>query len=114
LPGGELGHLDSVLSALQSRHPSLPDALLRGLAHRHGSRAAALLGDAQDVGALGVHFGAQLYQREVDHMVAHEWVHEADDVLWRRSHLGLKLDGVQRAALAQYIDGCMKHKDDPF
>ncbi|WP_312317241.1 glycerol-3-phosphate dehydrogenase [Stenotrophomonas sp.] len=103
LPGGAQGTLDSVIADLQSRYPSLPVALLRGLAHRHGSRAAALLGEAQDVGALGMHFGAQLYQREVDHMVAHEWVCEADDLLWRRSHLGLALDAAQQAALADYL-----------
>ncbi|WP_282296695.1 glycerol-3-phosphate dehydrogenase [Stenotrophomonas sp. PS02289] len=103
LPGGAQGAFDSVLADLQSHYPSLPVALLRGLAHRHGSRAAALLGEAQDVGALGMHFGAQLYQREVDHMVAHEWVCEADDLLWRRSHLGLALDAAQQAALAAYL-----------
>lgn len=103
LPGGEGGNFDTVLAALQSRYPQLPVALLRGLAHRHGSRAAAVLGDAHDVDALGLHFGAQLYQREVDHMVAHEWVREADDLLWRRSHLGLKLDAAQQAALAAYV-----------
>lgn len=103
LPGGEDGDSGTVLAALQSRYPQLPVALLRGLAHRHGSRAVGVLRDAQTVDALGTHFGAQLYQREVDHMVAHEWVTEADDVLWRRSHLGLKLDAAQQAALAAHL-----------
>ncbi|WP_313456095.1 glycerol-3-phosphate dehydrogenase [Stenotrophomonas sp.] len=113
LPGGEDGDFSTVLAALQSRYPQLPAALLRGLAHRHGSRAVSVLGEAQRVDALGTHFGAQLYQREVDHMVAHEWVCEADDLLWRRSHLGLKLDGVQQAALADYIGGRTKRIVDP-
>lgn len=103
LPGGEDGDVDAVLAVLQSRYPQLPAALLRGLAHRHGSRATRVLGEAQAVDALGTHFGAQLYQREVDHMVAHEWAREADDVLWRRSHLGLKLDAAQQAALADCL-----------
>ncbi len=103
LPGGEDGDFSTVLAVLQVGYPQLPVALLRGLAHRHGSRAVCVLGEAQRVDALGTHFGAQLYQREVDHMVAHEWVCEADDLLWRRSHLGLKLDSAQQAALAAYV-----------
>jgi glycerol-3-phosphate dehydrogenase len=104
LPGGDAGPLENLLSSLQAQYPQLPIALLRGLAHRHGSRAAQVLGPVQQVLDLGLHFGAHLYQREVDHMLAHEWVCEVEDVLWRRSRLGLKMDLAQKAALAAYVD----------
>ncbi len=104
LPGGDGGATEDLLPALQAQYPQLPIALLRGVAQRHGSRATTVLGLAQRTSDLGLHFGAQLYQREVDHMLAHEWVREVDDLLWRRSRLGLKMDPVQRAAVAEYVE----------
>ncbi len=103
LPGGEGGSVDAVLPALQAAYPGQPDALLRDLVRRHGTRAGAVLGDAQTPEALGAHFGAGLYQREVDYLVEHEWAVEADDILWRRSHLGLRLDAAQQAALRDHL-----------
>ncbi|PPU18117.1 hypothetical protein, partial [Xanthomonas arboricola] len=41
---------------------------------------------------VGTHFGADLYQAEVDYLRAHEWAVTADDILWRRSKLGLRID----------------------
>ena len=48
-------------------------------------------------------FGADLYAREVDYLIAHEWVRTLDDLLWRRTKLGLRLDAAQRDVLAQYV-----------
>jgi len=103
LPGGDGGSVDAVLPALQACYPQLPEALLRGLARRHGTRTRAVLGDAQTVDALGMHFGAGLYAREVDYLVEHEWATCAEDVLWRRTHFGLRLDAAQQALLATYL-----------
>ena len=103
LPGGDGGSVDAVLPALQACYPQLPEALLRGLARRHGTRTRAVLGDARTVEALGMHFGADLYAREVDYLVEHEWATCAEDVLWRRTHSGLRLDAAQQALLATYL-----------
>lgn len=103
LPGGDIGAAPVVLARLQDRYPGLPPALLATLARRYGSRAPVVLGDAVSTAQLGTAFGAELYQREVDYLVAHEWVRTREDLLWRRTKLGLRLDAAQCEVLAQYL-----------
>jgi glycerol-3-phosphate dehydrogenase len=52
---------------------------------------------------LGFHFGADLYAAEVRYLMAKEWAQTADDVLWRRSKLGLHFSDAQRATLDQFM-----------
>jgi glycerol-3-phosphate dehydrogenase len=91
-----------LLRRLEDRYPRLPQALLRALAGRHGTLAYDVLGNAAAVADLGVHFGAELYAREIDYLVEHEWAVSAEDVLWRRTKAGLHLDQAQRDAVACY------------
>ena len=88
---------------LEERFPQLPRALVMELARRHGALAYDVLGDAATVANLGAHFGAQLYAREIDYLVEHEWATTAEDVLWRRTKAGLQLDARQRDAIACYL-----------
>jgi len=103
LPGGDLGAAPVVLAKLHAQYPDLSETLLATLARRYGSRASAVLGDATHTVQLGTAFGADLYAREVDYLVAHEWVRTLDDLLWRRTKLGLRLDAAQRDELTQYL-----------
>ncbi len=57
------------------------------------------------MGDLGEHFGAELYAREVDYLVAREWAVSAEDVLWRRTKAGLQLHPAQREAVARHLAG---------
>lgn len=100
LPGGDGGDAAQVAGTLQHDHPRLPPALLQRLASSYGTRARGLLAGAQTLEALGLDHGGGLHDRELDYLIAHEWACTADDVLWRRSHLGLRLDAGQHAALA--------------
>jgi glycerol-3-phosphate dehydrogenase len=52
---------------------------------------------------LGTHFGADLYAREVDYMIEHEWALSGEDILYRRTKAGLHLAPNQREALASYV-----------
>jgi glycerol-3-phosphate dehydrogenase len=63
----------------------------------------ALLSDARDRGGLGRHFGAGLYEREVRHLMAFEWALTAEDVVWRRSKLGLRMSPAEIAALDAFM-----------
>src|SRR5688572_25426659 len=83
----------------------LPEPILRGLFRRHGTLAREVLGESRTVNDLGEHFGAELYAREVDYLVAREWAVSADDVLWRRTKAGLHLSAPQREAVADYLAG---------
>ena len=107
LPGGDLPGRDRAawIADLGRRYPGLPPALLEGLGRRHGTRAAALLGDAKTPADLGRDFGNGLTEREVDWCVREEWASGADDVLWRRTKAGIGMDAARRDALAEYLGG---------
>ena len=105
LPGGEVvdAHFEAWSEALVARYPRLPSEWVRALAHRHGTLAKEVLGDAQVSQDLGTHFGAGLTSAEVDYFVHNEWAREPEDVLWRRSKVGLHMDQAQRQAIADYL-----------
>ncbi len=52
----------------------------------------------------GVDFGGGLCERDVRHFIRHEWAHEADDILWRRTKAGLKMSEDQREAFAEWLE----------
>jgi glycerol-3-phosphate dehydrogenase len=62
-----------------------------------------MLGDATSLDDLGQCFGWNLTEREVRWLMAHEWARSADDVLWRRSKLGLRLSEPERGALDDWM-----------
>ena len=105
LPGGDMAdaNFERFVSTLQASKPNLPAALLRRLARAYGTRTDALLGDAQLVTDLGRCFGGDLYQAEVDYLVAQEWARTSEDVLYRRSKLGLHVPAETAAALDAYL-----------
>lgn len=104
LPGGDLPDgVDAFAVSLCARYPRLDGSLLRRLAASYGTLALAILGDARDLQDLGTHFGAGLFAREVDHLVAREWARSAEDVLWRRSKLGLHLPSDGAVRLEAYL-----------
>jgi len=107
LPGGEIpdGDTEGFARRLVQRYPRLPQPLLRELARRHGALAFDVLSNAVSTPDLGEHFGADLHAREVDYLVEREWASTADDVLWRRTKTGLRLEPGQCEALARYLGG---------
>jgi glycerol-3-phosphate dehydrogenase len=117
LPGGDLpgapadgpdARFARLREELRAAHAALPDELLAALARRHGSDTHELLGRAgggsvAGVAALGTCFGGALYEREVAWCVEREWAACADDVLWRRTREGLRVDAAGRAALDRWL-----------
>lgn len=105
LPGGEFPTtgFEAQVAKVQRAYPGLDAALLRRLTRLYGTRVETLLGDARGEADLGQHFGATLYQREVDYLMAEEWAHTADDVLWRRTKLGLRVTAEDKQRLAAYM-----------
>ena len=97
LPGGDS---PPDVEALRRRHPWLAPAVARRLVRSYGSEAAAVLGGARAAADLGEDFGAGLWAREVAWLCREEWAETADDILWRRSKLGLRLAAPARARLA--------------
>lgn len=105
LPGGDMpdADFDRFVATLQADRPHLPPALLRRLARAYGTRTFALLGSAQTLADLGQSFGGDLYQAEVDYLVTAEWARTSEDILYRRSKLGLHTPPTTAAALDGYL-----------
>ncbi len=93
LPGGDLpgGDFDAFLAELQAARPWLPADLARRLARAYGTRVEALLGSARGLTDLGEDLGGGLHEAEAEYLIQREWALSADDILWRRSKLGLHL-----------------------
>jgi len=91
LPGGDLpgGDFDAYVADLAGEHPGLPRPLIRRLARAYGTRAEQVLAGARTAADLGRDFGAGLTEAELTYLANNEWAVSADDVLWRRSKLGL-------------------------
>ena len=105
LPGGNFsGGLAQLAASLKTAYPFLPGEHLNKISRRHGTLASVWLEDAQHIDDLGEHFGAGLYAAEVDHMVACEWAHTAEDVLMRRSKCGLTMTAAQKARVTEYMN----------
>ena len=104
LPGGDFRYdeVDQHIAALSRDYPFLDRVTLRRLFHAYGTDAARLLGDARSAADLGQSFGP-LSEREVDWLRDKEWARSADDVLWRRSKLGLHTTKAQQEALRTYM-----------
>ena len=105
LPGGDLPHGDrnAWLAELVRRYPALAPSLLQALAHRHGTRAATVLGDARSAADLGENFGADLTEREIAYLRDDEWACTAEDVLWRRTKCGLPMTLAERDRVAAFV-----------
>jgi glycerol-3-phosphate dehydrogenase len=106
LPGGDLppGGRDALVAALVADHPWLDADVLARLARSYGSDARSLLAGARGPADLGQDFGGGLTAHEVDWLVAEEWAASAEDVLWRRSKLGLHMPAAARTALQEYLE----------
>jgi glycerol-3-phosphate dehydrogenase len=91
LPGGDLPCADfsAFLARVRAARPWLPADLATRLAHAYGTRIDRVLGNAKSVTDLGRALGAGLTEREAEYLVGYEWAQTADDILWRRSKLGL-------------------------
>jgi len=105
LPGGEHSiEQQAALPEVLSRNwPFLTEQEAHRLATTYGTRAAEILGTARQKSDLGRQFGAGLSEREVDYLRRREWAETADDILWRRTKLGLHLTAAERAQLADWL-----------
>jgi len=105
LPGGDIDDADFArwLAWLEAEYPWLPDGLALHYGRLYGTRAEGLLAGADGMAALGRHFGADLYERELRYLVRAEWAETAADILERRTKHGLHLDRQAVAAVAGWL-----------
>ncbi len=105
LPGGDMpidGRI-ALAEDLRIAHPFLTAQHAVRLASAYGTRARHILEGARAYSDLGVRFGADLTAAEVRHLVTHEWAVTAEDILWRRTKLGLAVTETEASALRAYL-----------
>ena len=100
LPGGDFPATDlaALCAGLERDFPWLSAEEAGRIGRAYGTRARIWLSRPR-----GQEFGGGLCQAEVDYLVAEEWARSAEDVLWRRTKLGLRLTAAEQAALATYL-----------
>lgn len=114
LPGGDLSDvLDSLRDPasdiaafqvqLRQRHPWMDLGLAKRWSRAYGSRTLRMLDGITSRADLGAEVAPDLYEAELFHLKRHEWALTAEDVLWRRSKLGLHCTPEQRQAVADWF-----------
>ncbi len=93
LPGGDIpnGDFAAFLQAQEMHYAWLPDQLVARWADAYGTRMDVFLKGASKLDDLGKHYGDGLYEAEIRYLIAQEWARTIDDILWRRTKLGLRV-----------------------
>jgi glycerol-3-phosphate dehydrogenase len=114
LPGGDLPQADlsAFVADAKRRWSFLPDSLAARLARTYGTRMETILGGARNLQALGEDLGAGLTQAELQYLVTQEWACTTEDILWRRTKLGLRLQPPERAKVERSLDEALRCFDE--
>ncbi len=105
LPGGDIAvnAVPQLVQDLAAKLPFLDAFTIRRLIRQYGTQCAEIFAAVDSMEALGEQFGGGISALEIDWGIAHEWVRSADDFLWRRSKMGLRVTPAQAAELDRYI-----------
>jgi glycerol-3-phosphate dehydrogenase len=105
LPGGDFPHdgFEALVTQTRKSRPFLTEPHLRRLLRAYGTRIDRLLSAARSLQDLGPCLGADLTTAEVRYLMEREWAQTAEDVLWRRSKLGLRFSPEERDRLASFM-----------
>ena len=112
LPGGDFpptGY-EALVGSIAAEHAWIERGLLRRLVRAYGTDVRTILAGATGEADLGRRFGADLTEREVRWLVDREWARAADDILWRRSKLGLRISAADREALEGFVADCVSQR----
>jgi glycerol-3-phosphate dehydrogenase len=101
-PGGDFSDFDRFLAVIETRYPFLGHARAVRMARAYGTMLHEMLDGRTE---LGDDFGSGLSAVEVDWLIENEWARAADDILWRRTKLGLEYDEAAIEKLARYLEG---------
>jgi glycerol-3-phosphate dehydrogenase len=109
LPGGDFarGHDDDVVHETRRLWPFLAEGHARRMVAAYGTRVGRVLDGVARPEHLGPRFGDDLTGAEIRYLMRHEWAETADDVLWRRSKLGLEMSKQEHAAVERFMTGAI-------
>lgn len=105
LPGGDIedANFDLFLKGLFRTYHGFSPSFIGRLARLYGTKIYEILGETKSESDLGTHFGAGLYEKEVNYLIEHEFARSADDILFRRTKLGLDMTESQNIELEYWI-----------
>ncbi len=102
LPGGDIQYeeLQSYKMDMTAEYPWLDDTILYRMIDAYGTRVSAILNGKNSIADLGQHYGQGLYDAEINYLTQYEFAHSAEDILWRRSKIGLQMNPEQIKTLS--------------
>lgn len=105
MPGGNfpVNGVKRLCDKLAKSLPFLPEKTIKRLIRQYGTEAEIIFAGCTSMEHLGKNFGHGIFQKELDWAIANEWVSQADDFLWRRSKLGLRLCDEEKDEMNAYI-----------
>ena len=112
LPGGDIavdGQID-LNNKLHMKYPFLTEETIKRLVRSYGTLSFEIFSDSNSIESLGKNFGSGLYEKEVKYLIIKEWSRTSDDILFRRSKLGLSFSKEEIKRLDQYLDDFFKTK----
>ena len=112
LPGGDIavdGQID-LNNKLHMKYPFLTEETIKRLVRSYGTLSFEIFSDSNSIESLGKNFGSGLYEKEVKYLIIEEWSRTSDDILFRRSKLGLSFSKEEIKRLDQYLDDFFKTK----
>ncbi len=114
LPGGDFPYngVAELIDSLRSEFDFLTEAWAQRLARTYGTEARRFLSGARRVEDLGENFGTTITAAELDWTVKCEWVRCAEDFLWRRTKLGLRVEDAQIKAIDTHINSILASSPD--
>jgi len=115
LPGGDINgySIETFTSTLRQQYGWLPTELASRYARHYGSLVHEILKGCSTVSDLGIEFSPGLYQAEVDYLVTREYAMCAEDIIWRRTRQGIRMNTRQIDELKAYLDSIFLSKNSP-
>lgn len=105
LPGGEIpnGNISLFVKNLRQQHPFLSQTLCERYVAYYGSRTPRLLENISQLSDLGENFGEEFYAHEIKYLIKYEWAKNLNDILWRRTKMGLFLSETQKNKVGDFL-----------
>ena len=114
LPGGDFAAqgFNALVDQYANDRPHMERKLITRLVRHYGTRAQIVLGDARKASDLGKSFGNGLHEAEIVYLMRHEWARNAQDILFRRTRLGIGYDTEQIQSLQAFMECAAKSLND--
>jgi glycerol-3-phosphate dehydrogenase len=103
LPGGDMSDFHKFSAEFSQQFPFLPKSLRERYTKNYGTRAHLLMHNKKSIADLGIDFGQELFQNEVEYLLQEEWAKTAEDILWRRTKLGLFMSDQEKNKLKDWL-----------